>query len=511
MSFDVFGLAQPILRAVAAEGYTTPTPIQSQAIPHVIAGRDLLGCAQTGTGKTAAFALPILHRLLQSAPAPAAAHATGPTGHHAGQAGDSRKQGHASRSHSTRSRRKIRTLVLSPTRELAAQIGESFAAYGRHTGLHHTVVFGGVNQRPQVRDLQRGVDTLVATPGRLLDLINQGFIDLGTVEIFVLDEADRMLDMGFMPDVRRIISRLPQKRQTLFFSATMPPEIERLADAILHAPERVRIAPVKETAALVEHSVYFVPKAAKPQLLTALLSQSAITRALVFMRTKHSADRVARQLNRAGVGAEAIHGNKSQAARLRTLANFKSNRLRVLVATDLAARGIDVDGISHVFNFDLPHEPETYVHRIGRTGRAGATGSAVSFCAGDERKQLMHIQRLIGQRLTVEKSMPEGMAAIADSSQQQEPQDDDARGHDSANRSHQAASGEKHSAHSAGGGSHSNGRNGVYSGERRSGGYGGRSRASSGRGTSGRKPNGGHAGGYRGGKSHKRAKSAAGS
>jgi ATP-dependent RNA helicase RhlE len=424
MSFDLFGLAQPILRAVATEGYTTPTPIQSQAIPHVAAGRDLLGCAQTGTGKTAAFALPILHRLMQTAAG-------------AEEAASAPKHGHPK--HNGQSRRRIRALMLSPTRELAAQIGESFAAYGRHTGLRHTVVFGGVNQRPQVRDLQRGVDTLIATPGRLLDLINQGFIDLSAVEIFVLDEADRMLDMGFIPDVRRIIARIPARRQTLLFSATMPPEIERLADAILHNPERIRIAPVKETTELVEQSVYFIPKTAKSQLLTSLLSQSAITRALVFMRTKHSADRVAKQLNRAGLLADTIHGDKSQAARQRTLANFKSNRLRILVATDLAARGIDVDGISHVFNFDLPHEPETYVHRIGRTGRAGATGFAVSFCAGDERKLLMHIQRLIGQRINVERTLPEGMP----------PAPAEQPAEDAADRRP------------------SKGRNGVYSGERR--------------------------------------------
>ncbi len=422
MGFDSFGLAQPILRAVSGEGYTTPTPIQSQAIPFVMAGGDLLACAQTGTGKTAAFALPILHRLMQAA-------------HDEGQL-----KGDKEHRSAPRGRRRIRTLVLSPTRELAAQIGESFGAYGRHTGLRHTVVFGGVNQRPQVRELQRGVDILIATPGRLLDLIQQGFIDIGGVEIFVLDEADRMLDMGFIPDVRRIVDRLPKKRQTLLFSATMPPPIEQLARAILHHPESVRIAPVKETTELVEQSVYFVPKAAKQQLLTALLSQSAITRALVFMRTKHSADRVARQLNKSGVRAEAIHGDKSQAARMRTLANFKSSRLHVLVATDLAARGIDVEGISHVFNFDLPHEPETYVHRIGRTGRAGATGIAVSFCAGDERKQLSHIQRLIGSRITVEPTLPEGVSAVAVAENPPRLNDKPA---------------------------HSNGRNGIYSGERR--------------------------------------------
>jgi ATP-dependent RNA helicase RhlE len=478
MSFDVFGLAQPILRAVTTEGYTVPTPIQVQAIPHVMNGRDLLGCAQTGTGKTAAFALPILHRLMQTSQ-PQASHA---------------QSGHAqsAHKHAPRGVRRIRTLILSPTRELAAQIGESFAAYGRHTGMRHTVVFGGVNQRPQVRDLQRGVDTLIATPGRLLDLINQGFIDLSTIEIFVLDEADRMLDMGFMPDIRRIIGRLPQKRQTLFFSATMPPEIEKLAHAILREPEQVRIAPVKETAALIEQSVFFVPKASKPQLLTAFLSKPEITRALVFMRTKHSADRVVKQLNRAGIASEAIHGNRSQAQRLRTLANFKSNRLRVLVATDLAARGIDVDGISHVVNFDLPVEAETYVHRIGRTGRAGATGSAVSFCSGDERKQLMLIQRLIGQKLTIEKELPAGATTVL---QESAPL---------ANESQSGGNGDNHG--------------GVHSGVRRSGyGHNGANRSGAAHGgpvKSGRKPNGPHPSwsgtGYRGGKRRNRVKSAAG-
>jgi ATP-dependent RNA helicase RhlE len=472
MSFDVFGLAQPILRAVVSEGYTVPTPIQLQAIPHVITGRDLLGCAQTGTGKTAAFALPILHRLMQSGqPQTGQSHGGHPQSAKAAQRGV----------------RRIRTLILSPTRELAAQIGESFAAYGRHTGLRHTVVFGGVNQRPQVRDLQRGVDTLIATPGRLLDLINQGFIDLSTVEIFVLDEADRMLDMGFMPDIRRIIGRLPQKRQTLFFSATMPPEIERLANAILRDPEQVRIAHVKATAALIEQSVFFVPKADKPQLLTALLSKPTITRALVFMRTKHSADRVVKQLNRAGVAAEAIHGNKSQAQRLRTMANFKSNRLRVLVATDLAARGIDVDGISHVVNFDLPVEAETYVHRIGRTGRAGATGAAVSFCAGDERKQLMLIQRLTGQKMTIEKELPAGATTVL---QEAAPH---------ANESYSDGN--------------SGNKGGVHSGVRRSG-YGRSGNAHGGPVKSGRKPGGPHPSwsgtGYRGGKRRDRVKSSAG-
>ncbi|MGA2799100.1 MAG: DEAD/DEAH box helicase [Thermoguttaceae bacterium] len=373
MTFEEFGLSQPILRAVVAQGYTIPTPIQSKAIPHVLAGRDLLGCAQTGTGKTAAFALPILHRLTAAGNPP-------------------RGRG-----------RRIRVLVLSPTRELAAQIGESFQTYGYNTALRQTVVFGGVGQNPQTRAIKNGVDILVATPGRLIDLMNQGYIDLGSVETFVLDEADRMLDMGFLPDVRYIISKLPQRRQTLLFSATIPETIERFAATILRDPVRLRIAPVQATTELIEHSVFFVPQKQKTQLLANLLKTRAVTRALVFTRTKHGADRVARQLNQSGIRADAIHGNKSQAARQRTLADFKSDRTHVLVATDVASRGIDVEGISHVMNYDLPHEPETYIHRIGRTGRAGATGIAFSLCDNDERKHLKAIERLIRQTLSVEK------------------------------------------------------------------------------------------------------------
>jgi ATP-dependent RNA helicase RhlE len=384
MSFHAFGLSEPILRAVAAEGYTTPTPIQSQAIPHVLAGRDLLGCAQTGTGKTAAFALPILHRLTDRGNSP-------------------RPKGAG---------RRIRVLVLTPTRELAAQIAESFRAYGQNTTLRQTVVFGGVGQDPQVRALRHGVDILVATPGRLLDLINQGHVDFRGVETFVLDEADRMLDMGFLPDVRRIIARLPQERQTLFFSATMPAPIEQLAGAILRDPVRVRIAPVQATTELIEQSVCFVPKHHKPQLLAKLLAKKSVTRAIVFTRTKRGADRVARHLNQSGIRAEAMHGNKSQSARQRTFASFKSKCPPILVATDLAARGIDVDGISHVFNFDLPHEPETYLHRIGRTGRAGATGRAISFCDQEERPLLKDIERLIRRTLDVDKDHPAPAPAL---------------------------------------------------------------------------------------------------
>lgn len=375
MKFRALGLAEPLLRAVDGEGYTTPTPIQSKAIPHVLAARDLLGCAQTGTGKTAAFALPILHHLLR-----------------------------ADRSPHSRVR-PIRALVLSPTRELASQIADSFRAYGRHTALRHTVIFGGVGQHPQTRALQQGIDILVATPGRLLDLMSQGFVDLSTVAMFVLDEADRMLDMGFMPDVRRIIAKLPSPRQTLMFSATMPDAIAQLANSILRDPVRVRIAPVKATTELIQQSVFFVPRQYKIQLLSEYLASRAVDRALVFTRTKRGADRVARQLNRAGIAADSLHGDKSQSARQRALAEFKANRTGVLVATDIAARGIDVDGISHVVNFDLPHEPETYVHRIGRTGRAGATGVAVSLCDHEERDLLRAIERLTTRAIPVEKGL----------------------------------------------------------------------------------------------------------
>jgi len=372
MTFDELGLSEPILRAVVFQGYATPTPIQSQAIPRVMAGRDLLGCAQTGTGKTAAFALPILHRLTHPGQPP-------------------RGRG-----------RRPAVLILAPTRELAVQIGESFHTYGRYAGLRHTVVYGGVGQNPQTRALQQGVDILIATPGRLIDLMGQGFVDLGAVEIFVLDEADRMLDMGFMPDVRRVIAKLPSRRQTLLFCATMPEPIERLAAAILRDPQRIRIAPVKATTELIEESVFFVPRQQKPRLLASLLGMRAVTRALVFTRTKHGADRVARHLNQAGIRADAIHGNKSQGARQRTLEDFKTSRTPVLVATDIAARGIDVEGISHVLNYDLPHEPETYIHRIGRTGRAGVSGIAVSLCDDEERKHLAAIEKLIRRVLPVE-------------------------------------------------------------------------------------------------------------
>ncbi|MBI5420174.1 MAG: DEAD/DEAH box helicase [Deltaproteobacteria bacterium] len=375
MSFESFGFSPEILRAVEAKNYSTPTPIQEKAIPHVLLGKDLLGCAQTGTGKTAAFALPILQRLCLSP-----------------------MKG--------RNRRHIRALVLTPTRELATQIGDSFGAYGRHTSLRHTVIYGGVSQVPQAKALQQGVDILVATPGRLLDLMSQGLLSLRALETFVLDEADRMLDMGFIHDIRRVIDELPEKRQTLFFSATMPGSIRELSGTILRDPVQVAVTPVSSPAESVEHFVYYVEKPRKGELLRYLLADGSIRNALVFTRTKHGADRVARQLSRTRVRAESIHGDKSQKARERALADFKRGLTQVLVATDIAARGLDIVDLSHVINFDLPVEPEAYVHRIGRTGRAGASGMALSFCSFEERPFLVEIERLIRRRLGVEEDHP---------------------------------------------------------------------------------------------------------
>ena len=367
-SFAELNLIPELQRAVAEAGYVEPTPIQLQAIGPALAGRDIVGCAQTGTGKTAAFALPVLQRLDASA-------------------GDDPK---------------IRALVLAPTRELAAQIGESFATYGKHLkDLWHTVIFGGVPEGAQIRELGRGVDVLVATPGRLLDLMGRRFVDLRQVEMFVLDEADHMLDMGFLPDVKRIIQALPAKRQNLLFSATMPPEIRSLAATLLREPIQVGAAVVNKTIDKIDERLYFVAKPNKPKLLLSLLQGGAsISRTLVFSRTKHGANRVVEFLEKGGVRAAAIHGNKSQGARTRALENFKNGNLRVLVATDIAARGIDVEGVSHVINFDLPNVPETYVHRIGRTARAGAAGVALSFCDHEERAFLGDIERLIGHGLT---------------------------------------------------------------------------------------------------------------
>ncbi len=378
--FEQLSLIEPILRAVKKEGYLTPTPIQQQSIPIILQGRDLLGCAQTGTGKTAAFAMPIL-QLLSAA----------------------KTQNQA--------QKKIRALILTPTRELAIQIEESLRNYGIYTGLNQLVIFGGVPQNSQTNALRRGVDILVATPGRLLDLMNQGFIDLRSLEIFVLDEADRMLDMGFVHDVKRIITRIPAKRQTLFFSATMPAEIQKLADTILSNPAKVEVTPVSSTAQTIQQSLYYVGKGDKKSLLNHLLQDASIETALVFTRTKHGADKVTKDLTRAGIPAEAIHGNKSQNARQRALHNFKTRQTRVLVATDIAARGIDVDNLSHVINFDLPNIPETYVHRIGRTGRAGASGIAISFCDHEEKEFLRDINKLIGKTVPVISEHPFSMNA----------------------------------------------------------------------------------------------------
>lgn len=369
MTFEQLELIEPIRKALAKEGYTIPTPIQAEAIPYVLDGYDLLGCAQTGTGKTAAFSIPIIQNLYNE-----------------------RQNGKV---------RGIKALVLTPTRELAIQIGESFAAYGKYTGVKHTVIFGGVGQRPQTEALKSGVDVLIATPGRLIDLINQGFVNLKQLDYFVLDEADRMLDMGFIHDIKRILPLLPKKRQSLFFSATMPPEIERLAGTILHDPQKVEVTPASSTVDKIDQSVYFVEKADKVDLLTTLLKDRSLESVLVFTRTKHGADKVARVLAKANIGAEAIHGNKSQSARQRALTNFKDHTTRVLIATDIAARGIDVDHLSHVINYELPNVPETYVHRIGRTGRAGRSGVAYSFCDAEEVPYLKDIQKLIGKQIPV--------------------------------------------------------------------------------------------------------------
>ena len=383
MKFEDLGLAEPLVRSVRAQGYHTMTPIQVKAIPTVLKGRDLMGCAQTGTGKTAAFALPTLQQL---ADFPDQQHPT-----------TKRKNGRAAC-------RPIRSLILAPTRELAIQIGSSFKTYGKHTRLRHTVVYGGVGQGPQVRALQAGVDILVATPGRLLDLMNQGHINLSKVEILTLDEADQMLDMGFIHDLRRIVARVPQQRQTLMFSATMPAEIRKLANQWLTQPVYVQASPVASPAEKVEQSVYFVEPVHKSRLLANFLQKTPHSRTLVFARTKHGADKIVKQLHRAGIVAAAIHGNKSQNARQRVLAQFKSPQPPVLVATDIAARGLDVRDISHVVNYDMPEVPEIYVHRIGRTGRAGATGCAVSFCGREERPRLRRIERLTRKAIAVEKS-----------------------------------------------------------------------------------------------------------
>jgi ATP-dependent RNA helicase RhlE len=377
--FKDLNLIEPILKALETEGYTTPTPIQEQSIPIVLQGRDLLGCAQTGTGKTAAFAIPMLQLL------------------------DASKKANPTN-------KSIKALILTPTRELAIQIDESFAAYGKNLNLKHLVIFGGVSQGPQTAALRNGVDVLIATPGRLLDLVQQRYINLSQIEIFVLDEADRMLDMGFIHDVKKIVTIIPSKRQTLFFSATMPTEIAKLSNTILNNPAKVEVTPVSSTAETIQQSMFFVEKENKKHLLIHLLKDKEIKSALVFTRTKHGADKVVKELSRAGIGAEAIHGNKSQNARQRALSNFKSGHTRVLVATDIAARGIDVDDLSHVINFELPNVPETYVHRIGRTGRAGASGIALSFCDMEEKEFLRDIQKLIGTTVPVVTEQPYAMS-----------------------------------------------------------------------------------------------------
>jgi ATP-dependent RNA helicase RhlE len=370
MTFEQLHLIEPILKALKTEGYTTPTPIQQQAIPIVLQGKDLLGCAQTGTGKTAAFAIPVLQLL------------------------------HAQKS-SNHGKPPVKVLVLTPTRELAIQIGDSFAAYGRHTHLKHTVIFGGVSQHAQTQALQKGVDILIATPGRLLDLMEQGYVHLQHLSIFILDEADRMLDMGFIHDVKKIVKAIPAKRQTLFFSATMPNEIVKLSSTILNHPVKVEVTPVSSTADTIQQSVYFVDKGNKNALLLHVLKNKDIGNALVFTRTKHGADKVVKTLARENIKAQAIHGNKSQNARQLALNNFKSGQTRVLIATDIAARGIDIDDLTHVINYEIPNVPETYVHRIGRTGRAGANGISLSFCDTEEREYLRDIQKLIGKTIPV--------------------------------------------------------------------------------------------------------------
>lgn len=368
MKFEELQLSLPILRALQDEGYTNPSPIQEQAIPPALEGRDVLGCAQTGTGKTAAFAIPILQRL-------------------------------SAQTYQTGQKREIKSLILTPTRELALQICDSFQAYGHFLRLRTAVIFGGVSQKPQVEALKRGVDILVATPGRLNDLIGQGYIDLSHLQTFVLDEADRMLDMGFIHDVEKIIDRVPNQRQTLFFSATMPNNIQKLCNKILTDPVKVAVTPVSSTVDQIDQTLYYVDKANKRKLLLHLLKDPALISVLVFTFTKHGADRVVRELVKHGIPAQAIHGNKSQNARQKALNAFKNGEIRVLVATDIAARGIDIDELSHVINFDLPNIPETYVHRIGRTGRAGLSGTAISFCCFDEKDSLKDIEKLIGKKI----------------------------------------------------------------------------------------------------------------
>lgn len=373
MNFKELQLIEPVLQALSKEGYTTPTPVQAQSIPAILERRDLLGCAQTGTGKTAAFTLPLLQLMFEEKQQTRPAHA------------------------------QLHTLILTPTRELAIQIGESITAYGRYLPLKHHVVFGGVPQQAQVHAIKKGLDIIVATPGRLLDLMQQGVVSLSSIKYFVLDEADRMLDMGFVQDVKRIIAHLPHQKQTLFFSATMPAEIKHLASILLRNPVKVEVTPVSSTAEMIQQSVYYVEKHHKQSLLLELLKDEGIETLLVFTQMKHAADKLCKHLQRSGISAEAIHGNKSQNARQAALKNFKNRKTRVLVATDIAARGIDIDELTHVLNYELPNVPETYVHRIGRTGRAGAEGTAFSFCDWSEKTFLTDIQKLINKQITVVK------------------------------------------------------------------------------------------------------------
>lgn len=375
MEFKELNITHSIMKALSEEGYESPTPIQEQAIPKVLNGQDLLGCAQTGTGKTAAFAIPTLQLLSQG-------------------------------KESQPRNKKIRGLVVTPTRELALQIYESFCIYGKYTNLNSCVIFGGVSQKPQETELKKGVDILVATPGRLNDLINQGIINVKDTEIFILDEADRMLDMGFLHDIKKLITLIPKKRQTLLFSATMPPDIADMANSILTNPAKVEITPVSSTVDVIQQRLYYVDKPNKKDLLIHLLKDKSIVSAIVFTRTKYGADKIVRQLGKVKVMAQAIHGGKSQGARQTALNNFKEGKLRVLVATDIAARGIDIDELSHVINYELPNVPETYVHRIGRTGRAGLGGVAISFCDFDEKPLLADIEKLIGKRVPVVQEHP---------------------------------------------------------------------------------------------------------
>jgi ATP-dependent RNA helicase RhlE len=403
VSFNNLQLIEPVLQALSKEGYTTPTPIQEQAIPAILQKRDLLGCAQTGTGKTAAFTIPVLQLMFQQLQQERAQLAQQ-------QQQQPQQPQQSNKPQPARPprqpQRRIQTLILTPTRELAIQIGESIAAYGRYLPLRHSVIFGGVSQHSQVQAIRNGLDIVVATPGRLLDLLQQRALTLNDIRYFILDEADRMLDMGFVNEVKRIIAKLPEQKQTLFFSATMPPEIKQLAGMLLTNPVKVEVTPVSSTVEIIQQSVYYVEKQHKQALLVHLLKDPAIESLLVFTQMKHAADKLARMLNNAGIRTEAIHGNKAQNARQAALSNFKNRKTRVLVATDIAARGIDIDELTHVLNYELPNVPETYVHRIGRTGRAGASGTAISFCDWGEKTFLTDIEKLIKKQIPVVKGHP---------------------------------------------------------------------------------------------------------